>query len=662
MPRTSGDLIIGGQRFRIDAPVINWTEHPYWNALLEFGIDTATDPSGRSKCIGGVPYGKLPLGPYTKRYSFRPRLRQYGLNPPYDAVKASIKQFVIHHDGCTSSDMCFSVLQNERGLSVHFMIDNDGTIYQTIDLGLMAYHASEWNIDSIGVEMCNKGDALEFPGVYAGGKFGPKRNTKAIKINNQKILAYEYTPQQIDALKALGKALMRLLPNLPAEFPQAPTAPGKQTWDTIPKDASTRFAGYIGHYHLWNQKWDPGPFDFEQFCRELRGAFCYPVFPHGDAPKPDAIPAVPKQADDLKDDAAELYKANEQRADGGFFPVGPWGEARLWHGGVHLAAKSDAGVFAPFPGRLVAARMGKSSPIGSVNFALVRHDMSLAATRVQFYSLYMHLADELQADKPIEWMVKSKTWQSDGRPGAVVLLDEPIEAGQKLGRIGIAGPGDQSKPQLHLEFFSTSELFGGMQGANPWTVVDGTGGGRFCDASQINDVIDTNHDGMLSKQELQSYFTSGSGAALHFTVPLFVSEWTADPSWSEQLRIPKDFKTMKPADIDSLVADQITPGLWWDQTVAQHCRLPPDGIVYHYHPIAFLAWFNQQLLDAAASAGPVTIDPREAQKVPSNITDDFGDKDGSTMRSSADVAEDPCNQKLVLNDLVQGFDAPECTK
>src|SRR5580693_6215571 len=122
MPRTSGELIIGGQHFRIDAPVINWTEHPYWNALLEFGIDTATDPTGRSRCVGGVPYGKLPLGPYTKRYSLRPRLRQYGLNPPYEAVKASIKQFVIHHDGCTSSDMCFSVLQNERGLSVHFMI------------------------------------------------------------------------------------------------------------------------------------------------------------------------------------------------------------------------------------------------------------------------------------------------------------------------------------------------------------------------------------------------------------------------------------------------------------------------------------------------------------------------------------------------------------
>src|SRR6202012_325365 len=170
-------------------------------------------------------------------------------------------------------------------------------------------------------------------------------------------------------------------------------------------------------------------------------------------------------------------------------------------------------------------------------------------------------------------------------------------------------------------FFAPAELFAGRQGPNPWTVVDGTGGGRFCDAAQINDVIDTNHDGMLSKQELQSYFTSGKGGALHFTVPLFVSGWPAEPSWSDALRVPKDFQKMKPADIDQLVADQITPGLWWDANTAAHCRLPLDGIVYHYHPIAFLAWLNQQLLDAAASAGTVTIDPREAQKVPSNITD-----------------------------------------
>src|SRR3981189_658468 len=126
--RPSGHLIIGGQTFKTAAPIVNWREGPYWDATREICQSTENDAHPELKCIGGVPYGKLPMGPYTKRYSLRPRLRHFGMNPPYDAVKASIRQFVIHHDGCTSADMCFSVLQNERGLSVHFLLDNDGTI------------------------------------------------------------------------------------------------------------------------------------------------------------------------------------------------------------------------------------------------------------------------------------------------------------------------------------------------------------------------------------------------------------------------------------------------------------------------------------------------------------------------------------------------------
>ena len=51
------------------------------------------------------------------------------------------------------------------GLSVHFMVDADGTIYQTLDLLERAYHAEEVNSDSIGVEICNRGrvDCSEWP-------------------------------------------------------------------------------------------------------------------------------------------------------------------------------------------------------------------------------------------------------------------------------------------------------------------------------------------------------------------------------------------------------------------------------------------------------------------------------------------------------------------
>jgi hypothetical protein len=303
--------------------------------------------------------------------------------------------------------------------------------------------------------------------------------------------------------------------------------------------------------------------------------------------------------------------------------------------------------------------MGANSLIGSNNFVLLRHDMTLGSSKVNFFSLYMHLAEASRAEKPPEWTLKSETWKA-AKLGDVALLDEPIEAGAIIGHVGKAGPAELSRAQVHVEFFAMSELFTDLKGT-PWQVIDGTSGGRFCETQQINDIIDSDKDGTLSRSELTSFYSGGSASALRYLVTLHVSEWTSDPSWADALRVPKDFKKFKPAEIDALVAEQITPGLWWDARVAAHCKLPTDGVVYHYNPVSFLGWFNQQLLDAAASSGPVTINASDAKEVPKGITDD-GDSIGDVnMRSTGEDKEDPCNQKITLQDLVMGYDAPECT-
>jgi N-acetylmuramoyl-L-alanine amidase len=661
MVKPRGNLIIGGQIFNVDAPVVNWTENG-WDATSERCIPTKTDPAPACQVAGGgkqFPYGPMPV-PYTQRYSTRPHLRSLangGRNPTYEAVKAAVKQFVVHHDGCSSADMCFNVLHNERGLSCHFLLDNDGTIFQTIDLGLMAYHASDWNLYSIGVELCNRGDAFKEPNYYASGRAGPQRGTKNCKINNNTIRAFDYTAAQYDSLGRLCRELLRLLPNVPAEYPQS--SPGEPNWNTLPDAAIKResYAGYIGHYHLTAQKWDPGPFDFKEFCTKLRGALCFPVFPKQLPAKGEDKPVVPDDSGDLKKASSELYKLNEVQADGGFFPVGPWGETSLWHGGIHMIGKPDGGVFAPYPGRLVAARMGPDSAIGSVNFVLLRHEMVLGARKVQFYSLYMHLANELKRDKPVEWMTK-EAWKARGKPGKVALLDEPIEAGALIGHVGKVGPDELSRSQVHVEFFSEQFI-----DESPWQLIDGTSGGRFCEAPEIKGIIDQNKDGLLARQELSDFFASGGGDQLHHMVTLHVSEWTFEPSWGDALRVPKDFKNKKPAEIDAIVSDQIAPGLWWDAAVATHCRLPKDGVVHHYHPVAFIAWFKNQLIDAATTAvktGSRQVNEKDVREVPSSITDDYHDFAGTSMRSTADIAEDPCNKSLTLEQMVQGFDAPEC--
>jgi N-acetyl-anhydromuramyl-L-alanine amidase AmpD len=667
-----GDLIIAGKSFKVDgARVVNWHESG-WDATSERCIPTKDDSAEvlNGKCKPGtapnsqIPYGKIPL-PYTRRFGFRPKLRSYGLNPPLDATKAVIKQFVIHHDGCRDAEMCFNVVQNERGLSVHFLLDNDGTIYQTLDLALMAYHASEWNIGSIGVELCSRGDVKLDEHYYS--KQGINRPRKLCKINGTTIDSWDYMGAQYEALTALARALTKYLPNLAIEYPQS--SAGVQSWETMPMNASMSFSGYIGHYHLTNQKWDPGPFDFKEFCRKLRGAFCMPMFAKDDPKRaPEEKPLVPSQTDDLKATAADLFKANEQKADGGFFPVGPWGEHRLWHGGVHLTGKENQAIYAPFPGRVLAARIGATSPVGSVNFVLVRHDMSLGKSAVQFFSLYMHLADEAIGATAPGWLIEAKKKadidKKPIKPGEVLLLDEPVEASAQLGRMGKAGPAELARPQIHLEFFSTSPLFTDYPNS-PWVVVDGSGSGRFCDADQINGLIDTNKDGLLSRQELSQFFSGGGADALHLMVTNHVSEWTAEPSWADALRVPKDFKKVKPAEIDQLVAEQITPALWWDDAVAAHCRLPPDGVVYHYHPVAFLRWFNQMVLDAAAveaAAGGRKLDAKDAKAATAaGLMDDKADESGASMRSNLNETGDPCNDKITLKEMVMGFDAPECT-
>ena len=64
--------------------------------------------------------------------------------------------FVNHWDVCLSSESCATVLK-KRGISVHFCIDNDGTIYQLLDTQHAAWHAGVGKINhcSIGVEISN---------------------------------------------------------------------------------------------------------------------------------------------------------------------------------------------------------------------------------------------------------------------------------------------------------------------------------------------------------------------------------------------------------------------------------------------------------------------------------------------------------------------------
>jgi len=661
-----GELIIANTPFPVDwDKFVNWHESG-WNATIP---DCVRAGDIATTCTGPTPFSPKAKNRSVKRFSTRPALRRYGMNPPLEAAQAVIRQFVIHHDGLMNAAQCFHVLQNERGLSCHFLIDNDGTIYQTLDLAYCGFHASEFNPISIGVELANRGDANgpigKFKEFYRNTPWYAKRPTKPIQIHGSKILAYDFTPEQYAALSGLARTLTRVLPNLPVEYPQ--DLPGHASTTVLPNAMS--YAGYIGHYHLTQRKWDPGPFDFKEFCRKLRGNNCFPLWTGANAKTadPNLRPEIPREPDELSKRAGELYDANEKRADGGFFPVGPWGDSRLWHGGIHIPGQKGALVFAPFAGRVVAARMGKESAVGSVNFVLLRHDMSIGPTSGRFYSLYMHLHDELKEATPLpSWMTNASwTVQAQKMKGEVALVDVPVEAGEVIGRFGSAGPtvdgDDLRKAQIHWSLFAADPVFSELDDTGFWTVIDGSEGGRFCDSSVVLQPIDTAPaDGLLSRRELLDFFSSNSDrAGMQRLITYHVSEWSPEPNWSESLRVPADFRAVDPKEIDALVDEQITPGLWWTSEVAQHCKLPADAHVYHYHPVTFVRWINDRILVSEIDVQKTATKVDESQtSTVTGMTSDLGedsDASGTDMISDRDLDPQGYDKRIENRHLIEGY-------
>ncbi|MFQ5506497.1 MAG: N-acetylmuramoyl-L-alanine amidase, partial [Planctomycetota bacterium] len=206
-----------------------------------------------------------------------------------------VTQFVIHYDVCGTSRQCFKVLHDRRGLSVHFMLDVDGTLYQTLDLKERAWHAAVANDRSIGIEIANIGaygspddDVLEawyrrdsdglrieFPewmkdtGIRSAGFVARPARERLIEgeVHERKYYQYDFTSAQYRALAHLVAALTRIFPKLRLDYPR--TKDGGHHWGVLSKEGLAAYTGLLGHYHVTTRKRDPGPaFDWDRLLRE----------------------------------------------------------------------------------------------------------------------------------------------------------------------------------------------------------------------------------------------------------------------------------------------------------------------------------------------------------------------------------------------------------
>ena len=287
-PRKGDEIVVAGQFVHTGTRVVTWMDPGGYDAYRverRFGpIDKASWETSHAevKALGSP-----------NRYNLRSsglssneveRVRGGGWDLPL--LQRVIDQFVLHFDVCGTSRQCFKVLQDGRALSVHFMLDLDGTLYQTLDLKERAWHATSSNARSVGIEIANMGSysvnernplaqwyakepngqtRITIPAQYGdGGIFtkdfvGHPARPEPIKgeIQGKQLVQYDFTPQQYQALIKLTATLSKALPQIKCDYPR--DAAGKLITAKLPDAELAAYKGVMGHFHIQTNKVDPGP-------------------------------------------------------------------------------------------------------------------------------------------------------------------------------------------------------------------------------------------------------------------------------------------------------------------------------------------------------------------------------------------------------------------
>jgi N-acetylmuramoyl-L-alanine amidase len=299
-PRKGDEIVVAGQFIHTGTRVVLWMDPGGYDA---YRVERRFSPLDESDWADSQAQDRYLTTP--NRYGMRrhgltaaeiERVRGGGWDLP--TLQKVIDQFVIHYDACGTSRQCFKELQDVRDLSVHFLLDLDGTLYQTLDLKERAWHATTSNGRSIGIEIANIGayglhQKKPFQQWYApdghGGtritipaRFGdggvrtrhfvghPARPEPIIGIvQGKRLIQYDFTPQQYQALIKLTATLVRIFPKLRCDYPR--DAQGKLITHKLSNARLQNYEGLLGHFHVQTDKVDPGPaFQWDSVLKGVR--------------------------------------------------------------------------------------------------------------------------------------------------------------------------------------------------------------------------------------------------------------------------------------------------------------------------------------------------------------------------------------------------------
>lgn len=193
---------------------------------------------------GGLLFGPraIPVSVPYGTYLTEPWLGQ----TPAPARTRPVTLGVLHWDVTNSSRDTERVLAR-RELAIHFLIDHDGTIWQSHNATLVrGRHAgTDANLRSIACDLNNPAVLDQERGTSPRGR-RPRRDEVVHGTTYRQVL--QYWPEQITALRELMRAAEIGL-GLPQTYPEH---------DGVIARAHERH-GWIGHLHLTATKYDPGP-------------------------------------------------------------------------------------------------------------------------------------------------------------------------------------------------------------------------------------------------------------------------------------------------------------------------------------------------------------------------------------------------------------------
>lgn len=252
-------IAVGGELFDIGIPVLKWFEEGGFDGYTTERVvhSTYNERADRwdERVVRGRRYGKRRGGP------------------------KAIDQIVLHHTGGDGDGAArvYNTLFRDRRLSVHFVVDDDGRVFQFLDVMEKAWHAGKANRQSVGIE-CNLFPLVDAKPNYYSERRNDRTNnvphdTATFVVHGRTFNSFVMPDVQVDSACRLSAGIWAALhraTGLP-RFEVAPLFPHDEGGQ-IPRtniDAPQEHEGLIAHFHLTPRKIDPLGIDLDAFEHDV---------------------------------------------------------------------------------------------------------------------------------------------------------------------------------------------------------------------------------------------------------------------------------------------------------------------------------------------------------------------------------------------------------